>query len=301
MLMNIQIRQIRAFVTVAQERSFARAANRLNVSQPALSQTIIQLEAVVGFSVFERTTRTVNLTAAGDKLLISARAAIHAMEQLHDEVRRLQLAIKSELRVGFMIGTAVEFIPEIVREFERVRPDAILRLKEYDFTDPSAGLKTGEVDCGIFRPPIDVEGVMITEIAREKCVVCLPEGHRLAKQETVSLADILGEPIIAAPTPGVWRDYWLANDFRNGRPANVVLEAATVESELQSVAMGRGISITANSTARFYARPGIVFLDIVDMPKCVIAIGNRNPSNDLAADFIAVVKRVTTNHNQAIC
>jgi hypothetical protein len=71
-------------------------------------------------------------------------------------------------------------------------------------------------------------------------------------------------------------------------------------SSLQGVAMGRGISITANSAARFYTRPRVVFLDSVDMLKCVIAIGNRNPSNELAADFIAVVKRVAANHNQAV-
>jgi DNA-binding transcriptional LysR family regulator len=296
MLMNIQFRHIHAFITVAHERSFARAAECLHVSQPALSQTIIQFEENIGFAVFERTTRTVNLTTSGERLLAKALATKKSEDQLLEEIHRIQIALQSELRVGFMIGTAVEFIPEIVREFERVRPDAVLKLKEYDFTDPSAGLNSGEVDCGIFRPPLDMDDIEIAEIAREKCVVCLPTGHRLATKANVTLNDILDEPIIAAPMPGIWRDYWLATEYRNNRPANVVLEVSTVESELQAVAMGRGISITAESTARFYARPGVVFREILNMRECTIAIGSRATSNSLVIDFISVVKRVSGTH-----
>jgi len=295
--MNILFRHVRAFIAVAQERSFARAAERLHVSQPALSQTIIQLEENIGLPLFERTTRAVSLTASGEKLLARGLALSRSMDQFQDEVRRLQLALKSELRVGFMIGTAVEFIPAIVREFERVRPDAILRMKEYDFSDPSAGLITGEVDCGIIRPPIAAEDIDIVEIGREKCVVCLPAGHPLTVKPVVLLDDILDEPIIAAPTPGIWRDYWLASDYRDeSRPAKVVLEVATVESELQAVAMGRGISITADSTARYYARPGVVFRDIADMRECMIAIGYRGQPNRLVGDFITVVSRVSAEY-----
>ena len=299
--MNIQFRHVRSFIAVAQEKSFARAAERLNVSQPALSQTIIQLEENTGFPLFERTTRAVSLTASGEKLLARALALTRSMDQFQDEVRRLQLALKSELRVGFMIGTAVEFIPAIVREFERVRPDAILRLKEYDFSDPSAGLITGEVDCGIIRPPIGADDIDIAEIGHEKCVVCLPTGHPLTQKPNVVLDDILDEPIIAAPTPGIWREYWLASDYRDeSRPARVVLEVATVESELQAVAMGRGISITADSTARYYALPGVVFRDITDMRECVIGIGHRGQPNRLVADFIDVVKRVSADHSLSV-
>lgn len=299
-LINIQFRHVRSFIAVAQERSFARAAERLNVSQPALSQTIIQLEENVGFPLFERTTRAVSLTSFGEKLLARALALTRSMDQFQDEVRRLQLALKSELRVGFMIGTAVELIPAIVREFEQDRPDAILHLREYDFSDPSAGLIAGEVDCGIIRPPIGADDIDIVEIAHEKCVVCLPTGHALAAKQVVRLDDILDEPIIAAPTPGAWRDYWLASEYRDPiRPARVVLEVATVESELQAVAMGRGISITADSTARYYARPGVVFRPIVDMLECVIAVGYRGVPNRLMADFVSVVKRVSENQVQA--
>ena len=185
--MNIQIRHVRSFIAVAQEKSFARAAEQLNVSQPALSQTIIQLEENIGFPVFERTTRSVSLTPLGEKLLATAQVLGRSIDLFHEEARSLQLALKRALRVGFMIGTAVEFIPAIVREFERVRPDASLHLSEFDFSDPTAGLRDNKVDCGIIRPPVGVDDIDLVEIAHEKCVMrcmpadrtpALPEGNR---------------------------------------------------------------------------------------------------------------------------
>jgi DNA-binding transcriptional LysR family regulator len=291
--MNVQIRHVRAFTAVAQERSFARAAARLHVSQPALSQTIMQLEATVGFDLFERTTRSVALTPSGEKLFARAQDLNAAMEAFHNEARLLNSAFSNELRVGYMISTAVQFIPDILREFERIRPEADLQLQEFDFSDPSAGLRDGKVDCAIVRPPIGVEEVEQVEIAREKCVACLPTSHHLASRESVALSDILDEPIVAAPVQGVWRDYWLAMDHRDGRPANVTYEAATVESELQAVAAGRGISITADSIARYYARPGVVFRPIVDMQECVTAVGYRGAPSKLVLDFISAARVVS--------
>jgi DNA-binding transcriptional LysR family regulator len=296
--MNIQIRHVRCFIAVAQEKNFARAAKRLNVSQPALSQTIIQFEESLGFPIFERTTRSVALTPAGQVVLENALSFNQSVDRFYGELRGLQSSMRNELHVGFMIGTAVQFIPAIVREFERARPEASLCLKEFDFSDPSAGLSDGTVDCGIIRPPIGIDDLSIVEIAHEKCVACFPVGHRLGEQDTVLLSDILGEPIIAASTPGIWRDYWLATDYREGTPAKVAFEASTVESELQAVASGKGISITAESTAKFYSRPGVVFKIITDMPDCVMAIAHRPTPNPLVADFLAAAKRVLSGNSR---
>ena len=291
--MNIQIRHVRSFITVAQEKNFARAAKRLSVSQPALSQTIIQFEESLGFPIFERTTRSVALTPAGELVLVKTLLFNEAVDRFYDELRAVQSAIRNELHVGFMIGTAVQFIPAIVREFEKARPDAALCLKEFDFSDPSAGLRDGTVDCGIIRPPVGVDDLTIVEIAHEKCVACFPIGHRLGEQPSVLLSDILGEPIIGSSTPGVWRDYWLATEYRKGTPAKIAGDASTVESELQAVASGKGISITAESTAKYYSRPGVVFKTITDMPDCVMAIAFRGTPNQLVADFVAAMKRAS--------
>ena len=293
-LMNIQLRHIRCLLAVASEKSFARAAEKLAVSQPALSQTIIQLEETLGFEIFQRTTRSVTLTKDGEALCAHAQKLNRSMETFYNEVKTLQLSIHNFLRVGYLIGTAVEFIPKITREFEKRRPHATLEFVEYDFNHPDAGLSTDLVDCSIFRPPVDTPDIHIVEIAREKCVACLPDGHPLSKQETVQVEQLLDEPFIAAPGNGVWRDYWLANQYRQGRSARVVFEAATVDSELQAVAMRKGISITAESTARFYARPGVTFRTISNMDDCIIAIGHRQPANPLIKELIEVAALVTS-------
>lgn len=295
-LMNVRLRHVRAFVTVAREKSFVRAAAKLGVSQPALSQTILQFEENIGFPLFERTTRSLSLTQTGEALLEKAISLNRHVDSFHEDIQALHKSVRNQLRVGFLIGTAVEFIPAIVREFKLRQPDATLRLTEFDFRDPTAGLASGQVDCGIIRPPVDVSGLTIVELAKERCVVCLPTGHRLGAQTSVTLDDILDEPFVAAPTPGLWRDYWLANDHRVNRPANVVFEAATVESELQAVATDKGISITAESTAKFYARPGVIFRPITDMPHCVIAIGHYDITNRLTQQFVSVVKNVAAAH-----
>lgn len=289
-LINIHFRHVRAFLTVAQERSYVRAAEKLFVSQPALSQTIRQFEDTVGFPLFERTTRSVSLTPLGAALLVSAERLNVQMDSFHADINTLQKTIKNELRVGYLIGTALEFIPDIVREFKLRHPDSVLELTEYDFSDPTAGLASGKVDCSIVRPPLGIPGIAFVELSREHCVVCLPTWHRLADQSTVTLNDILDEPIIAAPGQSIWRDYWIAGAHRGNRPANIVYEAATVESELHAVATGRGISITADSTARFYARPGVIFRQIVDMPHSVIAIGHREGASRRVRDFVSVVE-----------
>ncbi|CAN1575751.1 LysR Transcriptional regulator [Paracoccaceae bacterium] len=289
-LMNIQLRHIRSFLAVAAEKSFVRASEGLAVSQPALSQTIQQLEETLGLVLFDRTTRTVNLTAEGALLLSSAQKLSRTLDAFYKDIRTLQSSVANEVRVGYLIGTAVDMMPDIVREFERRRPNATIHLVEFDFYTPDSGLVGNLVDCAIIRPPVACENIQIVEIAREPCVVCLPSDHTLAAQDSVRIAEILNLPIIAAPGQGVWRDYWLANAYREGTPPQVVLEAATVDAELQAVATRKGISITAESTAKYYSRPGVVFRPIVDMAECTIGIGYRDTSNPLVQEFVSVAK-----------
>lgn len=253
-------------------------------------QTIRQFEDTLGLAVFERTARSVSLTTLGTALLVSAESLSAQMDSFHSDIGALRKTIKNELRVGYLIGTALEFIPDIVREFKLRYPESVLELTEYDFSDPTAGLASGKVDCSFVRPPLGIPGITFVELSREHWVVCLPTGHRLANLPSVTLVDILDEPIVAAPGQSIWRDYWIASAYRGNRPANVVYEAATVESELHAVATGRGISITADSTARFYARHGVVFKQIVDMPHSFNAIGYREGANRRVRDFISVVE-----------
>lgn len=291
-LINIDLRHLRAFACVAAERNFVRAADRLHVSQPALSQTIRQLELRFGVRLFERTTHRVALTDEGTLLLKSTEDILQRVEALALSAQDLAAGRQGTLRVGYLIGAAVDLVPSILRSFTEQFPMVNLALKEYDFSMPEAGLSDGSVDVAIIRPPIEDIGATCTTLLEELCVACLPIGHRLAGAKNVSVYDLLDEPIVAAPGKGIWRDYWTANAYRGGRPPDVVYEAATFEGELQAVATGRGISITAEAAKRFYSRPGVCFVPIDDMPLCPVAVALPRSPSMLARSFAATALAV---------
>lgn len=212
------MRQLRAFLAVAEELSFSRAAERLVVSTPWISETVKELERQLKVTLFVRTTRSVELTDAGR---VFSGLLAHVLDDLDDAVRVAQrMAARSgrALTLGYVIGAGLEFMPRLVRTYLERRPDQPLHSVEYDFADPTAGLRDHEVDAAIVRPPLGLAGIATLELATEPRVACLPEGHRLAKRESVTVSDLLQEPIIAAPpSPGPWRDYWLLTDYRTGR------------------------------------------------------------------------------------
>ena len=293
-LINADLRQLRAFATVAEELNFIRASERLNISQPALSHTIRNLELELGFSLFDRDTRHVTITEKGKLLLEDVRVVLEQFETLSNKARALARNFVGTLQVGYLIGAAVDLVPSIIRAFREDYPETNLVLKEYDFASPEAGID-GEVDVAILRPPIKTSAVKFTTLMEEPIVACLPASHRLAGHESISIQDILDEPIVAAPGQGVWRDYWIATSYRNGKPANVVHEAPTFESELQAVAAGRGISITARAANDFYAKRGLAFPLVHDMPSCHVSLAIREQAPALAQAFaqvaIAVAQR----------
>ena len=271
-LTNLGLRHLRCFVVLAEELHFARAAERLHLSQPALSQTLKQLEQATGLQLLLRTTRRVELTREGAALRDDALRVLREFDELLERADATAAGRRGTLRVGYTIGAAVDLVPRVLRAHAAQFPDVRVELTEFDFSEPAAGLDDDRTDVAIVRPPIEAEGMQLLTLATEPRVACLPESHRLAHLAEVSIHDLLAEPIIAAPGHGIWRDYWLACDYRDGVPPPVVGEAATFESELQAVATGRGISITAEAAARFYARPGLRFPRISDIAPCEVAV-----------------------------
>jgi DNA-binding transcriptional LysR family regulator len=283
-LITADLRQLRAFEAVAVELNFVRAAERLHLSQPALSQTIKNLEASLGLQLFDRDTRRVALTEAGTLVLKEVRDVLARFQVFSDRAREIAKGQQRSLKVGYLIGAGVDIVPAIIRAFGEQFPDVNVILKEFDFSQPDAGIRSG-MDLSILRPPIQDEGLEFVTLVEESCVVCMAEGHRLAKMDSVTIEDILKEAMIAAPGEGVWRDYWLLNGYRENQVAKVVYEAATFESEFQAVATGKGISITPLAAARFYARPGLAFRVISDMPPCKVSIVLPSQASKIAREF----------------
>jgi DNA-binding transcriptional LysR family regulator len=289
--MNVELRHLRAFVAVAEAANFTRAAEKLMIAQPSLSYTIRQLEAQLGFRLFARTTRSTALTPAGELFLGEARAVLERLERAVDVARRMAGGEAGTLRVGYLIGAAVDLVPEILRVFGEQFPDVQVDLVEYDFAGPGCGIDTGETDVAILRPPTDVPGVTTRTLLREGCLACVPQHHELAAEPEVTVARLLAEPIVAAPGAGAWRDSWILTGLRE-QPARVVYEAATFEAELQAVALGRGLSIVPASAARFYARPGVRFVPVADLPECEVAVAYRTDAPPAARNFAELAVRI---------
>jgi DNA-binding transcriptional LysR family regulator len=199
---RFELRHLRAFAVLAEEFHFSRAAERLFLTQPALTQTIRQLERALGVELFIRTTRAVALSPEGVRLLPHVRTSMAAVDRIDVEAERLAREQAGRLEVGYQVGAGLTLMPTVVREFEAAYPQYTVEFTEYDFAEPAAGLDVGRSDIAFVRPPIGHEHIDVLTLYEESRLVCVAKGHPFAGRASVSIAEVLAEPIIAAPTPG---------------------------------------------------------------------------------------------------
>jgi DNA-binding transcriptional LysR family regulator len=273
-LPDVSLRLLRYFEVLGGELNYRRAAEKLFITQPALSGAIQQLERTIGDRLFDRDTRSVALTKLGREWLPNVRKALAEVDLAREAVA--MLVDHAHVRIGYLIGTGADLLFQLLDGADRAFPDITIETVEYDFSDPSAGLASGATEIALLRPPVDVPGLEMAVVAEESWVACLPRSHRLANRSELRIEELLDEPIIAAPqSAGHWRDYWLAADARQGKPPIIAAEAATYEAETTMVARGVGLSFTTSSMIRLYDRPGIQFVPIIDRPTSYTAVAWR--------------------------
>lgn len=293
---DITLRQLRYFAVLGEELNYRRAAERLFITQPALSTAIKQLEHAFGVQLFTRSTREVALTDLGAAWLPQVHQALSGVDAVVGNLVTLSGTRQGVLRVGYLIGTGADLLFRMVRHFEAAYPDVTVEPLEYDFADPTAGLADGSTEVAIIRPPVDLPEHRMLVLDSEAWVACLPRDHRLAERAELQIAELLDDPIVCAPlTAGPWRDYWLAMDVRGNRPPTIAAVAATYEAETTSIARGLGISFTTSSVARFYDRPGIVYVPITDRPPSFTALA-WDPAH-LSPQADALVRHVREHWN----
>lgn len=287
---DVTLRQLRYFVALGEELNYRRAAEKLFISQPALSTAIKQLEHQLGAVLFIRSTRDVALTDLGAAWLPQVQQAIGGVDAVVDD-----LVSKSRrdrrIRLGYLIGTGADVLFRLVRHFETAYPEIKVESREFDFNDPTAGLADGTTEVAIVRPPVDLPEHRMLILDAESWVACLPRDHRLAQRADLSITELLDDPIVVAPgTAGRWRDYWMAMDARGGKPPTIAAVAATYEAETTTIARGLGISFTSEASARLYSRPGIVYVPITDRPRNYTALAWHPDA--LSDDAAALIRQV---------
>ncbi|GAA3387228.1 LysR family transcriptional regulator [Cryptosporangium minutisporangium] len=274
--MDVRVQDLRYFVAVAEELSFTRAATeRLFISQPALSKQIRQLERTLQTALFERTRRSVALTAAGAALLPHAR---RILQQWDDARRAVAGANDAVLTVGFQTRISRGLLPAVTVAMERLLPGRQLRFRQISWADPTTGLGSGEVDVAIAWLPAPA-GYASKVVTTEERWVALPTGHPLADRTTIGFDELVDEPFVALPTTaGALRDYWLASEHR-ASPARIAAVAETPDESLEAVASGVGVVLLSAGNATIYQRDDVVCRPVTGLPPSELAVVWR-PDDD---------------------
>lgn len=257
----MDIRLLRYFAAVAAEGNLTRAAARLYVSQPALTKQIRQLENLLGVELFVRSRAGMALTPAGEALTGRVPGLLTEWDSALREARQAAGRAARVLRVGFLASAANEATPQIIAGFARRQPGWRVDMRQAAWGDPTGGLADAEVDIALLRLSFPGQDrLRVRELFSEPRWVALACAHPLAERESIEFTDLLDEPFVAAPAEtGAWRDYWLGVDERAGRTPRIGAVTDQPDEWLSAIANGYGIALAPESSARFYARPGITY------------------------------------------
>lgn len=251
--MNIELRHLRYFIAVAEELHFGRAAARLNISQPPLSQQIQILEQQVGARLLARTNRSVSLTAAGRQFLADSRQILSLVDEAAARAERLHLGETGELRIGFTSSAPfISAVSETLSSFRRHYPDVHIQTREINTHEQIAPLNEGSLDLGLMRNTQLPDTLAWQVILREPLLAMIPRDHPLASQSTVSLSALAKEPFVFFDPhvgTGLYDDI-LGLMRRYGLAPMITQEVGEAMTIIGLVSAGLGVSILPASFKR---------------------------------------------------
>ena len=269
--MDVHLRDLRYFTAVAEELHFRKAAERLFVSQPVLSRQIARLEQDLKARLFIRDRRSVQLTSAGEALLHRARHLLEDWDAATKEVTTLARKEQSVLVIGLQTGVGRGMLHTLTQALNAIqwRPE----LHQVAWNDATAGVEAGDCDAGFawlgttINPRCDY-----VVVAEEPIMLAVNSQHRLAGRRQASFAEVRNEPLVALPgSAKELRSFWLAEHARHGSPAQIACEAATADEALENVAAGTGSVFISAGNSVLYAREGVHFLEVPDLPPARLA------------------------------
>jgi DNA-binding transcriptional LysR family regulator len=246
----MELRRIQYFVAVAEEAHFGRAARRLQMAQPPLSQQIRALEAEIGVTLFHRTTRKVELTAAGERFLVRARAILAEVDDAVAEAAQVADGMLGKIAIGFTGSATYDLLPSLVRVLRADLPGIELDIHGEMLTpDQVTALADGSLDLGLLRPPVHSTAIDVQVLRREPLIAVLPEHHALAGRDRVRLSDLRDDSFITYPSNHrsvVYEAVIDACQQAGFVPANVH-EVAETSTMVSFVAAGLGVALVPAS------------------------------------------------------
>ena len=289
----MELRHLRYFVTLAEELHFGRAAERLHIAQPPLSQQIRLLETELGFQLFHRTKRKVQLTQSGQVFLASVQGIFRQLEQAIQVGRQTSRGEMGQLVVGFVSSAAYNVLPTILRTFRTRFPGVSLELHELTTNEQSQWLREGRIDVGFLRPPVEEDLFNFEIIFEEALVVALPEAHELANQSSVSLRSLSNDPFILFPrtlAPGLYDQIISLCQQADFSPI-VAQEAIQMQTIVSLVAAEMGVAIVPQSLQHLQ-RTGVVYKPIQQSTTLVAIamIWRQNDTSPTVQRFLEVAR-----------
>lgn len=291
----LELRHLRYFITVAEELHFGRAAARLHMAQPPLSQQIRQLEEELGFQLFYRTKRSVQITEAGAVFLAECRRIMQQLDQAVQLGQQVSRGERGQLVIGFVSSAAYSVLPTLLQSFRAAAPEVSLELHELTTDQQIQWLRDRRMDVGLVRPPVDEPDFCLMPLFEEPLVVALPQQHPLTQQPNVSLKDLAGKPFVLFPrplAPGLY-DQIISLCQQSGFSPAVVQEAIQMQTIISLVAAEIGVAIVPLSLKNLQ-RTGVVYRELQEpTPKAAIALLTRQADpSPTVQKFLAIAQKL---------
>jgi DNA-binding transcriptional LysR family regulator len=293
---TMELRHLRYFVAVAEELHFGRAAERLHVVQPAVSEQIRKLEQELGVRLLNRTKRTASLTEAGAALLVEARRVLQQVEMARFATQKARDRVANRLRIGYTPASLPITVPRAVHQLSTSMKGLETILEAGFGMEMLAAVRDERLDAAIVSLPAPTEGLRTTAVGYERAVAALPVTHRHAVQPAIRLAQVAPDRIVLLPREASrpFHDAVIAACQDAGvSPRLVEPSGICVEPALLAVASGAGIGLFPESVADRYSPPGVRFVSIDgDQPAVPTAIVTRRDSTHLpTAAFLRTISQ----------
>lgn len=294
----MELRQLRYFVAVAEELHFSRAAERLHIVQPAVSEQVRKLEEELGVRLLNRTKRTVSLTEAGAALLTEARRVLQQVAAARLAVHNARDRAASRLRIGYTPASLPATVPRALQHLGASMKGLEISLEPGYGLELIAAVRDERLDAAVVSLPVPTAGLRITQLGHERAVAAFPVSHRQARRPAIRLDQVAPERVVVLPreTSRPFYDAVLAA-CHNARlsPSLVETPGSSVEPALLAVASGAGVGLLPESVADRYSAPGVRFVPIDgDQPVVATAIVTRRDTAHMPT--AALVRALSQAH-----
>jgi DNA-binding transcriptional LysR family regulator len=271
---SLEVRELEAFLALADELHFGRAGERLYLSQSRVSQLLRSLESRIGARLVERTSRRVRLTPLGEKLLAGVRPAYASLVTALDDATATARGVSGLLRVGFQ-GTLDDHAMNAIALFQSRYPDCATEIVEIPFCDPFGPVRRDEVDTAVVLLPMREDDLVLGQVFSEQPqALALSTRHPYAKRAGLSAEDLAGVPLISAhgPAPEYWRRAQAPGTTPGGLAIPSGPAVTTLQEGLALVAADRGAMLLCDPTAEYHGRRAITFVDVTGLETSVLGL-----------------------------